>query len=68
MALDSTSATSKAQALLVKEFESHQSAAEEFPPAIRIGINAFTDSLKSHYKRRVCSSCGVFSPSSDTIR
>jgi hypothetical protein len=30
MALDSTSATSKAQDLLVKELGSHQSAAEDF--------------------------------------
>ena len=72
IASDSTSAPSKAQALLAKEFEGHQSAAEEFPPVIppgtiRTAINAFTNSLKLHCKRRVCSSCGVFSPSYDTM-
>jgi hypothetical protein len=37
IALDSTSAPSMAQALLVKEFEGHQSAAKEFPPVIPPG-------------------------------
>jgi hypothetical protein len=70
--LDSNPAPSNAQSLLVKEFERHRSASEEFPPVIpletiRSAIKAFIDSLQSHSKLRVCSCCGVFCPSSDTM-
>ena len=70
--LDSASAPFKALNLLVEEFNRHQSASEEFPPlispaTIRSAMKSFTDSLQSHRERRICSSCGVFSPSSDTM-
>jgi hypothetical protein len=60
-------ACSKAQALLVDEFEAHQQAAQEFPPSIspfiiRSAVKSFIQSLEDECNRRVCSSCGVFIP------
>jgi hypothetical protein len=65
--LDPNPAPSNAQSLLVKEFERHRSASEEFPPVIpletiRSAIKAFIDSLQSHSELRV-----FFCPSSDTM-
>ncbi|KAN0076457.1 hypothetical protein V8E54_006599 [Elaphomyces granulatus] len=61
----------RALALLVDEFDRHRLASQEFPPSvshdtIRSAIESFRNSLQSKSDRHVCSSCGVFTTSTDT--
>jgi hypothetical protein len=69
--LDSASAApARALALLADEFDRHRLASQEFPPSVshgtvRSAIESFRHSLQSKSDRQVCSSCGVFTTSTD---
>jgi hypothetical protein len=69
--LDSASAApARALALLADEFDRHRLASQEFPPSVshgtvRSAIESFRHSLQSKSDQQVCSSCGVFTTSTD---